>query len=248
MTQTHHHTKEDPWKLRFWMFLAGLAAGALIVGVVWGVQSMYGSGDESSTDGSARPRSAGQSADQESTPKTENKTENKTQNTVTRREECRDLLQSQARLLRTGERPLAQWEVHIGAMNQLVAGAISVEQARAFWDETRVGAQRNLARYESARQRLEPAERGCRPRAGHVHHGQGVGKCRAAVTARTRAVQALDTTLATWREHVRHMEMLRTGRMSAEHAGQLWLASWETGNQQVRDYHAALRASRHARC
>jgi hypothetical protein len=217
---------------------------------VWGVQSMYGSGDESSADGSPAPRSAGQAASPKNTPKTGSNTVS----TMSWREGCRDLLESQAQLLRTGARPLAQWKVHIGAMNQLVNGAISVEQAREFWDETRLGAHRNLARYESARQPIKPAARGCGVRAGHGAQGahgaeaRALRNCRASITARSRAVQALDTTLATWREHVHHMEMLRMGHMSAERAGQLWLASWETGNQQVRDYHAALHASRNAHC
>jgi hypothetical protein len=34
---------------------------------------------------------------------------------------------------------VAQWEVHVGAMNKLVTGVISLRQATAFWNQTRVG-------------------------------------------------------------------------------------------------------------
>jgi hypothetical protein len=40
-----------------------------------------------------------------------------------------DPSQAQIRPLRTAEASLAQWEIHIGAMNKLVTGAITLEQA-----------------------------------------------------------------------------------------------------------------------
>jgi hypothetical protein len=66
---------------------------------------------------------------------------------------CREVFVAQTAPLRAAEPALSQWQVHIGAMNQLIAGTITLDQAQRFWDQTRLGALRRLERYDRARAR-----------------------------------------------------------------------------------------------
>ena len=43
-----------------------------------------------------------------------------------------------------------QWEVHVGAMNQLVLGAVALQQATDFWNQTRLDAHRKLGNFNDA--------------------------------------------------------------------------------------------------
>jgi hypothetical protein len=237
---SHHYAESRPA-----LFLIGIAIGATLIGAVWGglwLDSARDGGDAVSGANLSAPvsgtaRSAPEQG-QEQAPE---------QGGAGEPDPCLAVYERQAAAMRSGAAPLSQWKVHIGAMNQLVTGVITLEQATAFWDDTRVGAARKLARFRSAHRDLEASEEGC-PGTERSHEMHDEGSCAAAVAARAPALRALDTALATWGEHVRHMEMLRLGHMSPEEAGQLWLASWRTGVAQVRGYQQAARESRHAHC
>src|SRR3954447_22268569 len=76
---------------------------------------------------------------------------------------CADAAEAVGRTLRQATASLDQWEVHVGAMNQLVVGAISPQQATAFWNQTRVGAQRKIDSFEHAVRRLQRHGMDCPP-------------------------------------------------------------------------------------
>ena len=63
---------------------------------------------------------------------------------------CEEVYSAQVMPRRAVGTAMRQWELHIGAMNKLVTGAITLAQAREFWNQTREGATRNLAEFGEA--------------------------------------------------------------------------------------------------
>lgn len=159
--------------------------------------------------------------------------------------QCRQRFAAQGRVLRAADATLSQWEVHVGAMNKLVTGAISLQQATAFWNQTRVGAQERLARYDAAVRALEGAANRCSPAAAAAVDDQ---RCAAAVEARDLALRKAHRATATWRQHVHHMEMLRQGTLSPAMAQRMWLRSWHRGVRQLEAYRAAAQDARARHC
>ena len=153
---------------------------------------------------------------------------------------CEEVYTVQVRPLKAVGPAMTQWEIHIGAMNKLVGGAISLAQAQQFWNQTRKGAARNLAEFGDAERVLDQRTARCpmplRPAASEELRG-----CAAVVAARHRELDRAAVALDTWRTHVEHMEMLRRGEMSPEEATQLWLQSWREGSRQVAAYRSTAR-------
>jgi hypothetical protein len=214
---------------RLAVLLLGALVGGLVVGLIWVVQAWRGSDAAESartvaaTEGSAPLKpGAGRAA-------------------TTWLGRCREVYDAQGAVLETGADALDQWEVHIGAMNKLVTGAITLEQAQQFWDQTRVGAAQNLAKFAKAERRYHRRTARCPAPARSEEVSHELRSCVDAVVARRRTLHLSSVALATWRMHVHHMEMLRSGEMSAEEATRLWLESWHRGVRQVTAYHAAAR-------
>jgi hypothetical protein len=133
-------------------------------------------------------------------------------------------------------------------MNKLVTGAITLPQARQFWNQTRVGAFRNLDQFDVADRHFDRRTARCpRPRESS-DVSRELRSCAEAVAARNRMLHLSSVALGTWRMHVHHMEMLRSGEMSAEDATRLWLQSWHRGNREVKAYRAAARAAQGLTC
>jgi hypothetical protein len=64
-----------------------------------------------------------------------------------------------------------------------------------------------------------------------------------AAVAGDRVLAAADTAITTWQQHVHHMEMLRTGQITATQATQMWQMSWRAGQRQLTEYgHASMQA------
>lgn len=152
---------------------------------------------------------------------------------------CAEVYAAQAPSLRAVGPAMTQWEVHIGAMNKLVVGAISLAQAQQFWNQTRHGAARNLEKFGDAQHVYQQRTARCPSPSGQA--SKSLRECAAVVTAQHRELTRAAVALDTWRTHVHHMEMLRRGEMSAEDATQVWLASWRAGARQVDAYRSAAR-------
>lgn len=153
-------------------------------------------------------------------------------------ESCRALSALQRGVLDAARPAMRQWEVHIGAMNQLVAGKITLAQARAFWDSTRVQAARRVQAFEAA-DRLFRSSTGslCPEAAAPPRDATGALQgCLDAVVAGDATVKAARTTMVTWRGHVRDMEHLRMGMLSPKMAQQMWQQTWKQGNSELRTY------------
>lgn len=161
---------------------------------------------------------------------------------------CRRVYDEQVQPLREAATAMDQWAVHVGAMNKLVVGAITLAQANQFWGQTRVGAMRNLQAFAGSDRQYQQRTYRCPAPVGKEATGDLLDLCERSVAARTRVLKLARVALATWDHHVMHMEMLRKGTMSPARATQLWLQSWRAGQGQIDRYQAALAAARGASC
>src|SRR4051794_36003652 len=73
----------------------------------------------------------------------------------TRLERCAAAADDVERPLQLAGPALDQRDVHVGAMNKLVAGKITLQQATAFWNQTRVGAYHRIGQFKDAEARLQ---------------------------------------------------------------------------------------------
>jgi hypothetical protein len=154
---------------------------------------------------------------------------------------CVDAVTAARFALRRAASSIDQWEVHVGAMNQLVTGAITLQQATVFWNRTRVGARHRIERFERAREQLQRDGLDC-PSPAMLPSGSPpqLRACSGEVAADLRTLQAAGTAIQTWRRHVEAMEMLRMGKLSPSSATQMWLAMWHRGQQEIQTYRAAV--------
>ncbi|GAA2155673.1 hypothetical protein GCM10009844_43070 [Nocardioides koreensis] len=149
---------------------------------------------------------------------------------------CRAVWRAQSGVLAAAGSSLAQWRVHVDAMNQLVAGEITLAQAQDFWNRTRKGAAERVARFEKADGTYADAAPGC-PGGSTGSRADGgsrdLSSCVAGVRARDRAIGAGTVALDTWKHHIMAMEMLRSGQITPEQATRMWLRSWRRGVRQL---------------
>jgi hypothetical protein len=145
--------------------------------------------------------------------------------------------------LRRAASSVDQWEVHVGAMNKLVVGALTLQQATNFWNQTRIGARHRIAAFDHAWTRVSRGGVDCPPPDLLPAHAPAqLRACARHVAADLRALHAARTAIATWSHHVHAMEMLRMGKMSPTMATQMWLAMWHRGQQEITSYRAAAHA------
>ncbi len=144
---------------------------------------------------------------------------------------------------------LNQWGVHVDAMNDLVVGEITLQQATEFWDSTRVGAKRKVGRFRDAMETLDRQGLDC-PSPEHLAPGaRALRPCARQVEAEIRVLREARTSVDTWEEHIRHMDMLRLGDLSPEDATRMWLSMWQRGARDLEAYRAQARqAGRLAGC
>jgi hypothetical protein len=211
----------------------GIVLGA---GVTLAISWPTGHSDSGAVDNNQRARL---SAQQDSSP-----TSAQQQALADQRQRCIDAVTATQLPLRRASSSLNQWEVHVGAMNQLVTGAITLQQATAFWNRTRVGARHRVERFERAWGRLQRHGLDC-PSPGVLPSGspRQLRSCSREVAADMRVLHAAGTAIQTWRRHVEAMNMLRLGKMSPSTATQMWLAMWHRGQHEIETYRAAARAA-----
>jgi hypothetical protein len=215
-------------------------AGMWVVGMAWlWVATVNGGGDSTTADGGEAalpPLLTGSSTPSE-----------RADPSLTRLQHCRDEDDRLRPALEAVGPALSQWEVHVGAMNKLVVGAISLPQATSFWNQTRVDARGNLDAFRRAVHQASGGPNAC----GAARlHGQRTShelrSCARRVSADQRTLKAAQRALGTWAHHVMAMDMLRAGKLSPAMATQMWLTSWKEGVAEIRAYHDAARAARGA--
>jgi hypothetical protein len=139
---------------------------------------------------------------------------------------------------------LEQWGVHVGAMNQLVVGEITLQQATAFWERTRLGAQRHIAAFRDAVATLRRQGVDCPSPALLAPGARALAGCAPHGEAQIAVVRAATTSIDTWDQHVKHMDMMRLGELSPAKATEMWLSMWRAGVRDLDAYDAAVRRSR----
>jgi Mrp family chromosome partitioning ATPase len=165
--------------------------------------------------------------------------------------ECRSSWDAQSAPLDAAEASLNQWHAHIAAMNQLVAGEITLDQANAFWERTRVQAAQKVHRFTSADDAYTDGDHACRTpeRARNTEVDlTALSACQKDVAQRDQALQAARVTIGTWHNHVMDKNQLRAGNLSPTRAVKLWLKSWKEGAAELKDYRAQLRQTHDASC
>jgi hypothetical protein len=164
---------------------------------------------------------------------------------------CQARWQQQRQPLQAAQSSLRQWRVHVRAMNQLVAGDISVSQATTFWNQTRIGAMHNIMQFEQDRNRYETNAPECGSGDLDTAEVQATPRgrdCIRAAVAGDRVMSAAGAAITTWKHHVHDMEMLRDGQMTADQAAQMWQMSWRAGQRELIDYSRASMQTLYLRC
>ncbi|MGH3343452.1 MAG: hypothetical protein ACRDPK_11350 [Carbonactinosporaceae bacterium] len=168
-------------------------------------------------------------------------------------ETCREAWGAQQRAVDAANGSMDRWATHVAAMNQLVAGEITLDQAKAFWAKTRVGAWQNVDRFHAVDERYRSASAGCPARDGAPATRAGplstaIEKCRDGITARDDELASARTAIVTWNRHIQHMEDFRAGKITATQATQMWHHMWQKGKAQMSDYRAVERRAGDASC
>lgn len=159
----------------------------------------------------------------------------------TRDERCSEAAAALEAPLEAARPALRQWDVHVEAMNQLVVGEITLQQATRFWDQTRLGAQRNVERFRRAWAALERTGVDCPAPSLLGPAPAAVRSCARLVEAELGVARTARTSIDTWDRHVQHMDMLRLGTLSPEKATGMWLRMWRQGVRDLDAYRAAAR-------
>jgi hypothetical protein len=152
---------------------------------------------------------------------------------------CRSASTTQAQDLQAAKASLDRWSTHIRAMNQLVAGKITPEQAKAFWTASRTGAAQEVARFEAVDKRSRGVSTQCSAPPGisdHAAHLQHLAACRQAADAKEAELSSSRTAIATWRRHIRDMELLRAGKISPFTGLMRWNKNWKKGDAELQHY------------
>jgi Mrp family chromosome partitioning ATPase len=159
-------------------------------------------------------------------------------------EQCRSTWDAQAEPLATAADSIDQWQVHIDAMNQLVAGKITLAQANAFWARSRIQAADKVHRFESADHTYTAGTHSCRkPDETRVDNPDVLAlmACQRAIGQREDALDAARVAIGTWHHHVMDMNMMRAGTLSPTRAVKLWNQNWRLGAAELVDYRTQLR-------
>jgi Mrp family chromosome partitioning ATPase len=159
-------------------------------------------------------------------------------------EECRATWEAQAEPLDAAADTLKQWGTHIAAMNQLVAGKITLNQANAFWEQTREQAGQKVDRFLTAESAYANDRYSCRIPALDATTDVDTARltaCKRHIAQRDKALQAADVAVGTWHHHVMEMNLLRAGKLSPSRAVTLWLKAWKEGAAELKAYRVQLR-------
>jgi hypothetical protein len=216
-------------------FLIGALAGMVALGLVWATTAILADNDSDSGRVATTAMTGTATTDAEPSQQTQSSP------VPSQEDRCRQADAELAGPLRAAVPALDQWEIHIGAMNKLVVGAITLQQATAFWDQTRVGAKRNVDRFYSATRRVPFAGVDCPSPGSLTQASAALRSCARHVAHERQAFDAARIAIQTWKKHIRHMEMLRMGLMSPTTATRLWLAAWQEGNRELQAYRRAER-------
>jgi len=155
---------------------------------------------------------------------------------------CTESWGQELRVALAAERTLEDWRLHIDAMNRLVAGDITVPQAKALWEASEQGALRRIERFQHLAATLPQAPNAC----DAATSTDDSGACARAARAVSRTIDTARAAVSTWKVHFTDMDKLRDGEITGRQAEQKWKRLWRTGKAQtVRYDHRATGALAH---
>ena len=155
--------------------------------------------------------------------------------------DCRTVQRHLSPNLVAVESAVEQWRIHIDAMNDLVAGRITLDEARAFWEATRVQGKHSLAAWMRTDASYRAARTECPPPGTGSGPNDALQACRVVQQGGDAVLAAARKTLPDWDRHIRHMDALRNGNLSPTRALHLWHGMYQSGRDGLRLYDAARR-------
>jgi hypothetical protein len=220
-------------------FLVGILVGITVLGLVWIGVSSIGDHTVSVT---GKDVSAALPSNEDSSSEASSDDASSTPAALT---SCRQADHSVQAALGAAVPALTQWEIHVGAMNSLVAGAISMQQANKSWNQTRLEASHHLTAFWGATRQAAQHSTQCRSGAmPGMKSSPEIKSCTRRLAADRHALDTAEAAIKTWSHHVTAMNMLRMGHLTPAKAQRMWLASWKEGIAQIRAYNVAVRAAR----
>jgi hypothetical protein len=229
----------DDWEPHLGSLIGGIAVGAVLLGAVW----LFVAGLPGVVEKAKSPNAAEPSATLSVVPTTTSQSQAPG---PTRLDRCTDAADVVERSLQQARPALDQWEVHVGAMNKLVVGSITLQQATAFWNQTRVGAYDRIGRFENAEAQLDRRGVDCAaPRLLGSGASPALRACAQHVNAELRALDSARTAITTWKHHMQAMDQLRSGKLSPTAATQMWLTMWQRGVHELEGFRTAADAAQH---
>jgi hypothetical protein len=165
--------------------------------------------------------------------------------------ECRTVWEAQEQPLQAAATSLAQWQVHVDAMNQLVAGEITFAQATAFWEQTRIQAEDNVTAFTEADGEYIASDPSCPTPVmpdGIAVDAEALAACEDGIEARDEALDAARVSIRSWHHHVIDMDLLRAGQLSPELALELWRRYWRQGVDELAGYREQLGEAEQESC
>jgi hypothetical protein len=220
-------------------FILGGLVGMLVLGLVWVTTAVVAGDEPKDGSGVAEQEIAALSqASPSADPAAEEPTVFRT-----RLDRCQVAADRLAEPLRAAGPAMDQWEVHVGAMNQLVVGAITLQQASDFWESTRLGALRKIGRFDDANTTVRRAGLNC-PVAQRLGQASGsLRSCVDRVTTDERTLVAARKAIRRWEHHVHDMDRMRLGLLSPAVVGKRWVADWQKGVREIAVYKSAAKAA-----
>jgi hypothetical protein len=129
---------------------------------------------------------------------------------------------------------MQQWRIHVDAMNQLVAGKITLGQAQVFWESSRVEGKRDQVAWHAA----DAAYRGAADCTGS---GARAATCARWQQAADQLFDAARRSLTLWDEHISAMDALRAGKLKPADAERMWEQTWRRAGAGITAYDRAYR-------
>jgi hypothetical protein len=166
-------------------------------------------------------------------------------------QECRSAWDAQTQPLRAAAASLSQWKLDIDAMNRLVAGRISLDQARAFWNRTGVPAAQRVRRFDGADATYTVGQYLCPTLVTSENPGprlRTVSACRHEIAQRDDVLRAARAAIDTWHQHVMGMNELQDRATSPARAIRRWNKYWKHGVAELHHYHKQLRQTDNQSC
>jgi hypothetical protein len=222
-------------------FVLGGLVGMLVLGLVW-VTTAVVAGDEPRTEDSG-VADQDLAALSQASPSVDLEVEEPVVVRRTRLDRCQVAAGRLAAPLQAADPAMGQWEVHVGAMNKLVVGAITLQQASDFWESTRLGALRKIGRFHDATTTMRQEGLNCLVRSRLGRASEALRSCVDRVAADERTLLAARTAITRWEHHVHDMDRMRLGLLSPATVSKRWLVDWQQGVREIEEYKSAAKAA-----